>query len=44
MCMLKRIVQTIYENPQILHTLDNIPNELPEVVGYTGSKMNLVKP
>ena len=42
-CVLRRIVQTMYEKRQVLPTLENIRNELREAVGYTGSKKYLSK-
>ena len=38
MCVLRRIVQTMYEKCHVLSTLDNIRDEFREAVGYTGSK------
>ena len=38
MCVLRRIVQTMYEKGQVLPTLDNIRDEFREAVGYTRSK------
>ena len=42
-CVLRWIVQTMYEKRQVLPTLENIRNELREAVGYTGSKKYLSK-
>ena len=42
-CVLRRIVQTMYEKCHVLSTLDNIRDEFREAVGYTGSKKYLSK-
>ena len=43
MCVIRRLVKTVYEKRQVLPIFDNIRNELRETVGYAGSKKRLLK-